>query len=128
MRAKKQVIDFYKNEKDFAVIYYAGIGLSSSCIQELTGFTKAQVDKRLEKAGIRFPRSEAARFIPSNHQRSGIQCLSRPGWLENQIAARTHRVAKERKPEGKRLAAERERINPIKRVSAQDECLRTSIQ
>ena len=68
MRAKKQVIDFYKNEKDFAVIYYAGIGLSSSCIQELTGFTTKQVERRLEKAGIglrnyRTGNTPVARFI-----------------------------------------------------------------
>jgi len=68
MKAKYQHIDFFKNEKDFATIYYAGIGLSSSCIQELTGFTRNQISRRLKIAGIglrsyRSGNTPVARFI-----------------------------------------------------------------
>ena len=65
-RAKRHLVDFTNNQNDFAVAYYAGIGLSYDAIEELTGFSRAQIDYRLRLAGV-----------SSRHYRSGGSAISR---------------------------------------------------
>lgn len=76
-KAKQRPIDFYKNEKDFLVLYCAGLGLSCKCISEMTGFTRGQIDRRLQKAGIRIGsyrtgNTPVAQFV-LKHTRSPVE-------------------------------------------------------
>lgn len=73
-------VDFLNNERDFACVYYAGIGLSYACIMELTGFSLGQVKWRLKIAkvgprGYRAGKTPIARFAMSNCRHIGDKVL-----------------------------------------------------
>lgn len=65
---KHRRVDFHRNQVDFAVVYYAGLGLSLECIEELTNLSHAQVRYRLRLAkvspkGYRSGRTPISKFV-----------------------------------------------------------------